>query len=85
MALEVGTRLARREAQNDAFDLIEVVGFNDLGEYGSEVVVKSATAFDSPLSATRESLLSLYTLKLPVEPLPEVPWETPEAEVQADG
>jgi hypothetical protein len=79
MALNVGTRLARRDPQGDGFDLVQIVGLSDLAELGSEVIIKPAVEFASPLACTRESLLAVYTLDVG-GPEP-VDWTTPEAEL----
>jgi len=83
MALNIGTRLARRAPQNDGWDMVQIVGMSDLGELGSEVVIKPATEFASPLAATQESLLATYTLD--VEPPAPLPWATSPEEVGTGG
>jgi len=81
--LNIGTRLARREPQNDGWDIVECVGLADLGELGSEAVIRPAVEHASPLSCTRESLLAAYTVD--ISPPAPPPWETSPEEVGTGG
>jgi len=87
MALDIGQRLARREIQNDGWDLVQIVGVADLGpDLGSEIVIRPAVEFASPLACTSQSLLSVYTLDTTGPPAPlDGPWETAPEEVGTGG
>ncbi len=71
MALEIGQRLTRREPQKgDAWNLIEVRGYFDLGADGGgiEIVVAPVEGGHTPVTATSQSLMSIYTLDAGPDP-----------------
>lgn len=86
MALTVGQKLRRREPASDCWDDVVVTGYFDCGPDGggAEIVISPAIGFASPIIATPESILAVYTLDVdpPTTP-PAMPWETPAEEVTA--
>lgn len=54
-----------------------------MGDGGYEVVLSPAVGFASPVTASADSVLNVYTLDTePPARIDPAPWETPEAEIQ---
>lgn len=90
MALELGTRLRRREPLDDPFDEVVVRGFSEGGEIREPVV--SPVSFGEAVAVDPGNLLKLYTLATEDDPSAEIAaglekieklsaWETPASEI----
>lgn len=77
--LAVGQRLRRRQPAADCWDSVILTGIFDLGQT-QEWVISPEKGFASPLTATAESLLSVYTIDTNPPPQPKT-WKTPLEEV----